>query len=146
MIPDADRIEHVLSAIQRIKGFVVGMDENAFRANPTVQDAIAYNITIIGEAVRCVSDETKSAHPEVPWKQIRAMRNILIHDYLRTDVDALWNVVQNDLDNLVRMLESVKAAIVPTPLWTNKRNRNNQNESPAGDRRASCLWLGVSLD
>ena len=41
------------------------------------------------------------------------MRNILIHDYLRTDVDALWNVIQNDLDNLVRMMESVKAALSP---------------------------------
>ena len=111
MIPDAERIEHILGAIQRIKGFVVGMDRDAFHANPTVQDAIAYNITVIGEAVRCVSDETKSAHPEVPWRQIRAMRNILIHDYLRTDVEALWNVVQNDLDNLVRMLESVKAVL-----------------------------------
>ena len=90
------------------------MDRGAFYANQTVQDAIAYNITIIGEAVRCVSDETKSAHPEVPWKQIRAMRNILIHDYLRTDVDALWNVIQNDLDDLVRKLEAVQASLTAT--------------------------------
>ena len=114
MIPDAERIEHVLGAVRRIKGFVVGMDRGAFYANQTVQDAIAYNITIIGEAVRCVSDETKSAHPEVPWKQIRAMRNILIHDYLRTDVDALWNVIQNDLDDLVRKLEAVQASLTAT--------------------------------
>ena len=113
MIPDAERIEHILGTIQRIKDFVVGMDRDAFYANQTVQDAIAYNITIIGEAVRCISDGTKAAHPEVPWKQIRAMRNILIHDYLRTDVDALWNVIQNDLDNLVRMMESVKTALSP---------------------------------
>lgn len=111
MIPDAERIEHILAAIQRIKGSIFGMDWAAFHANQTVQDAIAYNITIVGEAVRCISDGTKSAHPEVPWKQIRAMRNILIHDYLRTDAEALWNVVQNDLDDLVRMLESVKATL-----------------------------------
>ena len=114
MIPDAERIEHVLNAIRRIKSFVVGMDHDAFLANRTVQDAIAYNITIIGEAVRCVSDGTKAAHPAVPWKQIRAMRNILIHDYLRTDVDALWNVIQNDLDNLVRMMETVKSSLSST--------------------------------
>ncbi len=114
MIPDAERIEHVLGAIRRIKGFVVGMDHGSFLANQTVQDAIAYNITIIGEAVRCISDETKTAHPDVPWKQIRAMRNILIHDYLRTDVEALWNVIQNDLDNLVRMMETVKASLAAT--------------------------------
>lgn len=114
MIPDAERIEHVLNAIRRIKSFVVGMDRGAFLANQTVQDAIAYNITIIGEAVRCISDETKTAHPAVPWKQIRAMRNILIHDYLRTDVDALWNVIQNDLNELVRMMETVKDSLTAT--------------------------------
>ncbi len=122
MISDAERMEHILGAIQRIKGFVVGMDRDAFHANQTVQDAIAYNITIIGEAVRCVSDGTKSAHPEVPWKQIRAMRNILIHDYLRTDVEALWNVVQNDLDDLVRMMKSVKAALPPTAVAAESKN------------------------
>ena len=120
MISDAERIEHILGAVRRIKGFVVGMDRDAFSANQTVQDAVAYNITIIGEAVRCVSDETKSAHPEVPWKQIRAMRNLLIHDYLRTDADALWNVIQNDLDNLERMMESVKTTIPSTPATSEK--------------------------
>ena len=115
MIPDAERLEHVLGSIRRIKGFVVGMDRDSFCANHAVQDAVAYNITIIGEAVRCISDGTKTMHPEVPWKQIRAMRNLLIHDYLRTDVDALWNVIQNDLGDLERMMESVKATIPSSP-------------------------------
>ncbi len=50
MMSDADRIQHVLDAIARIKGFVEGMDQAAFVGNPAVQDAVAYNIMVIGEA------------------------------------------------------------------------------------------------
>ena len=82
MITDVARIEHILEAIKRIRGFVAGANRDSFLSNPAIQDAVAYNITIIGEAVRCMSDEFKAAHPDVPWKQIHTMRNILIHDYL----------------------------------------------------------------
>jgi uncharacterized protein with HEPN domain len=53
----------------------------------------------------------------VPWKQIRAMRNILVHDYVRTDVDQLWLVVENDLDDLTAKMTAAKdsAHSSPTP-------------------------------
>lgn len=50
MMSDTDRIQHVLDAIARIKDFVEGMDQAAFVGNPAVQDAVAYNIMVIGEA------------------------------------------------------------------------------------------------
>ena len=109
MTTDAARIEHILESIGRIRGFVAGVNRESFLSNPAIQDAVAYNITIIGEAVRCMSDEFKATHPDVPWKQIRAMRNILIHDYMRTDVDQLWSVIENDLDDLFAKMNKVKA-------------------------------------
>ncbi len=112
MMSDADRIQHVLDAIARIKGFVEGMDQAAFVGNPAVQDAVAYNITVIGEATRCITDAFKGAHPEVPWRQIQAMRNILVHDYLRTDVEQLWLVTQNDLDDLAKKLTAAKKLVL----------------------------------
>ena len=115
MITDVARIEHILEAIKRIRGFVAGANRDSFLSNPAIQDAVAYNITIIGEAVRCMSDEFKAAHPDVPWKQIHTMRNILIHDYLRTDVDQLWRVVQNDLDDLNAKLDAIKSSASQSP-------------------------------
>ncbi len=108
MISDSDRIQHVLDAIARIKGFVEGMDRATFVGNPVVQDAVAYNITVMGEAARCISEAFKGAHPEVPWSQLQAMRNILVHDYLRTDVEQLWLVTRNDLDDLAQKLTAAK--------------------------------------
>ena len=108
MMSDADRIQHVLDTIARIKGFVAGMDQVDFLGNLAVQDAVAYNITVIGEATRCITDVFKSAHPEIPWRQIQAMRNILVHDYLRTDVEQLWLVTKTDLDDLSQKLMEAK--------------------------------------
>ena len=117
MTSDLDRIQHVLDAIARIRRFTSGMDQDSFVSNPAVADAVAYNIMIVGEATRCISDAFKEAHPDVPWKQIRAMRNILVHDYVRTDVDQLWLVVENDLDDLTAKMTAAKdsAHSSPTP-------------------------------
>ena len=108
MTSDLDRIQHVLDAIARIKRFTAGMNRDSFVSDPTTADAVAYNIMIVGEATRCISDTFKEAHPDVPWKQIRAMRNILVHDYVRTDVDQLWLVVENDLDDLTAKMTAAK--------------------------------------
>ena len=115
MTSDLDRIQHVLDAIARIKRFSAGMDRDSFCSDPTVADAVAYNIMIIGEATRCISDAFKEAHPDVPWKQIRAMRNILVHDYVRTDVDQLWLVVENDLDDLAAKMTAAKESAPSSP-------------------------------
>ena len=114
MTSDLDRIQHILDCIARIKRLASGMDRDSFRSDPALADAVAYNIMIIGEATRCSSDAFKETHPDVPWKQIRAMRNILVHDYVRTDVDQLWLVVENDLDDLAAKMTAAKSA-QPSP-------------------------------
>jgi uncharacterized protein with HEPN domain len=62
---------------------------------------------IIGEAASRVTHETRHEHPEVPWQQIVAFRNRIIHGYDRVDFDILWQIVHNDLPPLVSMLEQI---------------------------------------
>jgi uncharacterized protein with HEPN domain len=57
-------------------------------------------IEIIGEAARGETAELREAHPEVPWRRMVAMRNVLIHGYFDIDVDLVWSVAQNDLPKL----------------------------------------------
>lgn len=52
---------------------------------------------IIGEATRGLTEELRQAHPEVPWRQMVAMRNVLIHGYFDIDVDLVWSVAQSDI-------------------------------------------------
>ena len=64
-------------------------------------------LQIIGEAVARLSDSLKEKHPEVPWRQIIAMRNILVHDYFAVDVDEVWAVVEHELPGLKSKIDSI---------------------------------------
>lgn len=62
-------------------------------------------LEIIGEAARKISQETKNAHPDIPWKDITGMRNRLIHEYFRIDIEKVWDTVRNDIPVLITIIE-----------------------------------------
>jgi len=62
----------------------------AFFADPMTQDAVARNLEVMGQAVKGLSQETRDAHPEIPWKKIAATRDRVIHGYFRVDLDIVW--------------------------------------------------------
>lgn len=64
-------------------------------------------IEIVGEAANQVSDETRNAHPNIPWKDIIAMRHRLVHGYFDIDNEIVWNTVMEDLPSLISMLEPI---------------------------------------
>ncbi|WP_353846958.1 HepT-like ribonuclease domain-containing protein [Chloroflexus sp.] len=59
----------------------------------------------MGEAARKVSDETRAAHPEIPWNQIVALRHRIAHDYFRLDLVRIWKIVQEDVPALINQIE-----------------------------------------
>ena len=65
-----------------------------------VQDAVLRNLEVIGEAVKKISDATRRQAPEVPWKQIAGLRDVLIHNYFGVQLDRVWQVVERDLTSL----------------------------------------------
>lgn len=67
-------------------------------------------IEIIGEAAARVTSDCQAGHPQVPWQQVVAMRNRLIHGYDSVDLDVLWNTIEEDLPPLVAELEKVLAS------------------------------------
>ena len=68
---------------------------------------VIHHLQIIGEAVRGISPEFRTANPDIPWSDIIGMRNVLIHHYFGTDRDAVWNVVEHDLPALKSQLLSL---------------------------------------
>ncbi|MCC7206098.1 MAG: DUF86 domain-containing protein [Anaerolineae bacterium] len=69
--------------------------------------ALRKAVELVGEAARLVSEETRLAHPEIPWRKIAGMRNKLIHDYRAVDYDIVWEASQSDTVELISILESI---------------------------------------
>jgi uncharacterized protein with HEPN domain len=103
---DRRRLEDILESIDRIEKYAV-RGKAAFENEDLVQVWILHHIQIIGEAARKVSDELQRQHPEVPWAQIVAMRNILVHDYFGVDVEEVWAAVQRDIPDLKRKAAAI---------------------------------------
>jgi uncharacterized protein with HEPN domain len=103
---DRDRLLDILESIERIVRHTRSGRAH-FEADELVQIWVIHHIEILGEAARGVSEPLRGRYPEVPWRQITAMRNVLSHRYFGIDVEALWTTVERDLPRLKGMLEAV---------------------------------------
>lgn len=106
---DKDRLLDVKEAIEKIEQYA-SSGEDKFKNDELLQIWIVHHLQIIGEATRKLSDEFLQAHPDVPWSQIIAMRNILVHDYFSVDVDEVWAVVITDMPELKRNVDEILSA------------------------------------
>ena len=104
---DTARLGHILDAIHCIETYIGGVDKAAFLANKMMQDALMRQIEIIGEAARNISEELQEEHPELPWFEMRAIRNKIVHDYLEINTDIIWDTVQSDLPALKPMIKKL---------------------------------------
>jgi uncharacterized protein with HEPN domain len=95
----------MLIAARKVENFASGVTWEKFRADELLQNAIMHQIQIIGEAARKVSREYKSAHPRISWQSIIGMRNRLVHEYFDIIPERVWDVVQNNISELIRIIE-----------------------------------------
>ena len=104
------RIEDILEAIDNIEGYVVGLEYRTFRADRKTMDAVERNLEIIGEATANLPDEILARWPEVPWRHMKGLRNLLAHEYFGVDSGILWQTIQEDLPALEPLLRKVLAS------------------------------------
>ncbi len=81
-------------AIDRITRYTAG-GEDDFHANEMVQDAVIRQLEVIGEAATHVSETTRAKAPEIPWREVVATRNLLIHAYATIDLEVVWDTVRD---------------------------------------------------
>jgi uncharacterized protein with HEPN domain len=106
-----DYLEHIAEAIERATGYLQPLpDLEAFQNNLQVQDAVVRNIEIIGEAVNKINSTAPDflqQHAELPWAEMRAMRNIAIHEYFFVDLQIVWTTVKVDFPSLKRQIDTL---------------------------------------
>lgn len=105
-------IQDMLESIDRIFQYTAGLDESSFVENAEKTDAVIRNIEIIGEASSALSKEFQEQHSGIPWLQIVAMRNRLIHGYFGISLTTIWQVVCVDIpslhEKLTRLITSTR--------------------------------------
>jgi len=87
---------HIVEAIEKIERYTADGRDSLF-SQEIVLDAVLRNLSVIGEAAKRVGQEERKLYPEVPWKQMAGLRDVLIHDYEGIDATRVWAVVSHDL-------------------------------------------------
>jgi len=100
-------IDDILEAVARIRRYLDGKSFDEFCQDELTHDAVLRNITIIGEAARNIPDEVADRYPDIPWPEMRGMRNAVVHGYAAVDLSIVWDTTQADLPRLVLALQSM---------------------------------------
>jgi len=105
-------IEDILESIKHIENYVKGEKLENFLKDTKLQDSVIRRLEIIGEAIGNLPEETQALNPDIPWRQIAGLRNVLIHEYFGVNIDRVWTVVINDLPSLKKQISELKDQLV----------------------------------
>ena len=97
------------AALADIQGLTDG-DRARFAADRKAQQAVAYNLAVLGEAARALSRELRERYPDVPWRLMIDQRNVVVHAYHSLDVENLWTTATEDVPQLDAQLKAVEIA------------------------------------
>lgn len=97
----------MLAAIERAHRYTAGLDLASFVADEKTVDAVSYCFGVIGEAARHVPEEVVAAHPELPWPEMRGMRNVVVHEYFGVTHETLWKTAREDLPSVAGLLRTL---------------------------------------
>ena len=96
---------HIVDSCEKILRYTRGMEHSDFIADHMVQDAVLRNFEIIGEAAKHVPDDFRAGHPEINWRGMAGLRDILIHEYFGIDLVNVWNISKASLPETLKALK-----------------------------------------
>jgi uncharacterized protein with HEPN domain len=121
-------LAHTLECVQKIQRFTAD-GKGLFLRDAMVQDAVLRNFEIIGDAAKRLDDGYRTAHPEIPWRALAGLRDVLIHQYEGVDLERVWAIVDRELPSLREAI----AALLP-PLDQLERELAGEEGAPEQER------------
>lgn len=100
-------LEDILDSIHKIEVYTKGVSFDQLNLNSMLMDALLHNLEIIGEAAKHVPVEIKDKNPDVDWRRITGLRDIVAHEYFGVSLEIIWDVIQNKLPELQASIERI---------------------------------------
>ena len=97
----------IAESIRYIKKYTSNLNEEGFYQSEQIQDAVLRRLEIIGEATKNISDDFKDRFPQLPWKEMAGIRDVIIHDYFGINLRRIWLTVKQDLPTIETLIEEV---------------------------------------
>jgi uncharacterized protein with HEPN domain len=104
-----ERIQDILNAINSIQSRTAGMSFDQFSQDETIVKAVLYDLIVIGEASINIPADVQALAPELPWRLMSDMRNIMAHEYFQVNLQITWSTIQNNLSPLIHPLQQLQS-------------------------------------
>jgi len=100
-------LEDILLSMKRIIEYIGDRDFEEFKENNMVVDAVVRNFEIIGEATNNLPDEVKDRHPDMPWRKMYGLRNVVSHEYFGIDYEMIWEIAKKNLPDNIKEIKRI---------------------------------------
>lgn len=104
-------LQDMLESLEKIERYTAGLTFERFAQDDRTVDAVVRNLEVIGEAARQIPSEVRERCPEVPWRRVIGLRNVVVHEYFAVDVEIVWTVVRQSLPELKEALRRMMAEL-----------------------------------
>ena len=101
-------LNDIWESIIAIEEYTQTVTEEEFNKNRQLQDAVVRRLEIIGEAVKNIDEDFRNKYPEIPWKRIAGLRDIIAHEYFGVKLERIWAVVRKDISDLKKKISRIK--------------------------------------
>ncbi len=101
-----ERLNHIKSAIDKIEHYTKELQKHDFCDDSITNEAVLFQLSIIGEAIIHIDNDILKKY-NYPWHKVRALRNVITHEYFGIQLDKIWSIIQDDFPELNKQIETI---------------------------------------